>query len=452
MKKLIKRVCSTLVSLQLIACSTAVSAFAGSAQGAPDIINGLKPEHSTIKPTLSLSQVQASAGSVASVELSVSGAEGKYAPTSLHIKYDNRLELVTRDGELAEIGPAGRKLSYDQEVVGDDMILLETFADKNVGRDGVLWTMDFKVPADSKIGDVFPVSIYYEQDDRFTNVKNDEEGQLMEAWVFSNGIEQGAITAADVSDEKPITTTTTAKVTTTTTTTTKTTTTALETTVPQKEIKPQLSISKVQAAPIGGSIVRVDLSVSGADGAYANTTLAVKYDERLKLVGGQAEFGPAGEKLISGQAQMDEPENEICLVTAGRANYGRDGVLWSFDFVLPADVVSGDKFYIDFDFFDSYCFDDYDEENSEFMRNWAKDHAENGYIEITDDIDIEEPVYFIGDVNGDGMINIVDATLVLVMLRAPDRFTDFQRGAADMNFDGKVTFADYVLLLVYIYF
>ena len=130
------------------------------------------PQDSEIKPTISLSQIQGTAGSVVSVELSVSGAEKKYSNTSFHIQYDTRLKLVERDYEYAEKGDAGKKLSYTQERVGENEILLTTDASADVGRDGVLWIMDFMIPADAKMGDVFPVCINYTPDDHFTTIRS----------------------------------------------------------------------------------------------------------------------------------------------------------------------------------------------------------------------------------------------------------------------------------------
>ena len=452
MNNLIKRVCSALLSLQLVACVSALPAIAaGRALGEAYELNDVDPQDSIIKPTLSLSNVQGTAASVVSVELSVSGADEKYCNTSIHIKYDSRLKLINRDYEYAEKGPAGKKLSYTQESVGDNGILLTTAADADVGRDGVLWIMDFQIPADAKVGDLYPVSIYYESGDCFTNVDNDAAGKLMEAWVFTNGIEQGSIAVGDAFD----TTTTTAKTTTTTTMTTTTTTITtapITTTEAPEYVKPQISISKVQAAPEGGSVVSVDLSVSGADKEYAMTCFCVKYDERLELVDGEAKIGPAGEELEYGQALFDEPYHEIALCTAGLDNAGRDGVLWTLDFKLPSNVKSGDKFEIEFDFdsmgtnfIGNIEFDD----STYFMSEWAKDHAENGYIELTDEIEVEEPVYTIGDLNGDGEINTADVVLLLALMTNPGRFTEAQRIAADINCDGKVNFADYVLILVY---
>ena len=56
-----------------------------------------------------------------------------------------------------------------------------------------MWTLKFKLPDDAKMEDEYPVNIYYKCGDTFTNAENDNEGQLMQAYVFIKGIVQGGI-------------------------------------------------------------------------------------------------------------------------------------------------------------------------------------------------------------------------------------------------------------------
>jgi len=208
--------------------STAMIALAGGAVGSDKYdTSKYDPTKATIKPTVTVSteKIDASkAGSNVTITVSVKDAEGKYGPTGLHIQWDKRLTLVKRDGDYAEKMDAGKKLSYDEEADGENGVFVTTMASDDVGRDGVLWALDFTVPADAKSGDFFPVEIAYKTSDNakdlFTNCNQDEAGQLMQAWVFTNGIVQGGVQVGDT----PITTTTTTAPATTTTTTTKATT------------------------------------------------------------------------------------------------------------------------------------------------------------------------------------------------------------------------------------
>jgi hypothetical protein len=208
--------------------STAMIALAGGAVGSDKYdTSKYDPTKATIKPTLTVSTETIGAdkaGSNVTITISVKDAAEKYGPTGLHVQWDKRLTLVKRDGDPAEKMDAGKKLSFDFELDGDNGVFLTTMASDDVGRDGVLWAMDFTVPADAKSGDFYPVEIAYKSSDNakdlFTNCNQDEAGQLMQAWVFTNGIVQGGVQVGTIT-----TTTTTAPATTTTTTTQATTST-----------------------------------------------------------------------------------------------------------------------------------------------------------------------------------------------------------------------------------
>ncbi len=214
---------------------SAMTAFAGSATGDKYDTSKYDPTKSEIKPTVSLSQKQVNISDIATpvtMQLTVKDAEGKYAPTGFHVDYDSKLTLVERDGDIAELGDAGKKLkSKDMTKNGDHGFFVTTGSPENTGRDGVLWEFDLKLPSDAKVGDKYEVNIMYKSTetakDLFTNVAQNDEGQLMQAWVFTNGIEQGYIEVVG-----PTTTTTTPPTTTTTTPPTTTTTSTTTTTPP----------------------------------------------------------------------------------------------------------------------------------------------------------------------------------------------------------------------------
>ena len=56
----------------------------------------------------------------------------------------------------------------------------------------------------------------------------------------------------------------------------------------------------------------------------------------------------------------------------------------------------------------------------------------------------------IGDVNGDGQINITDATMVQQSIAELVELTDEQREAADTDGDGKITISDATMIQKYI--
>ena len=207
MKRLLKKsVIMLLISgLLLLNCITD-TALAGAAGGQTYDIGNLDLSKATVKPTLTISRhtidLSSAAGATVTVTLSVGGADKKYAPTGIHISYDSRLSLIPNGyNELATKGPAGSSLGAEIQPDGSHGIFMATDASGNMGKDGVLWSFDFKIPTDVKAGDTFPVEIVYQSkpsaEDLFTNTEKDEVGQLMQAWVFTQGITQGYIEIKD---------------------------------------------------------------------------------------------------------------------------------------------------------------------------------------------------------------------------------------------------------------
>ena len=188
--------------------ATAMTAFAGSATGVTGKyqeydLNGLDLNKAETKPTMSLSRIElplnkAQENPVQTIELTVADAKLKYASTGIHVSYDNRLEVVLDDfGSCAEIGRAGAKLGKNDTLGNSNDIFVATMCSENLGIDGILWTFKFQLPEDIKVGDEFPIEILYRNSDGiadvFASLENDEASHLMEAWLFTNGIEQGYI-------------------------------------------------------------------------------------------------------------------------------------------------------------------------------------------------------------------------------------------------------------------
>ena len=277
-KNAFKSVIAALAVSAVAVSSTAMVAFAGKAAGQEYDLAGLDPNNATVKPTITIDtkEVEASAaGSTVTLNLSVEGAAGKYAPTGLHVQFDSRLKLVQRDGEYAEKGDAGKKLSYTEEKDGDNGFFVTTSADKDSGNDGVLWTFDLQIPADAKAGDVYPVEVAYKSTenakDLFTNVDQNEEGQLMQAWVFTNGIVQGAIKVAGTTE--PPTTESTTTTTESTTTTAESTTTTTEATTSKAATTTQAATTAAKTTTKAGNSPKT--GVQGAGLAVAGLAIAV---------------------------------------------------------------------------------------------------------------------------------------------------------------------------------
>ena len=204
----IKKIFAGLIAGACLVSSGSMSfpAFADKAVGQEYDLKGLDPEQSSVKPTLSLSQIKVpinvvKENPVQKIELSVEGADKKYAPTGLHIKWDERLTLVFQDDEAAQRGEVIKDESgWNVEILpydNDKAMFLTTAGKNNSGTDGVLWEFLLQVPEDAQVGDKYPIEIEYQSrllaDDLFNNEDKDEEGNLMQAWVFTQGIQHGFI-------------------------------------------------------------------------------------------------------------------------------------------------------------------------------------------------------------------------------------------------------------------
>lgn len=141
------------------------------------------------------------------VNFTMAGADKKYSSFSWHVNFDNRLTLTdTTNG--AKVGPAlpAPGIMFNPTVLSTGsteegnasagQIWAATMAQAEDGGDGVMFTVEFKLPEDAKAGDVYPIGIddfFFSQfsNDTFTNLNDDVDGQCMERYFFT---ENGAIT------------------------------------------------------------------------------------------------------------------------------------------------------------------------------------------------------------------------------------------------------------------
>ena len=199
MKNNLKCIGIVIVSIILLLSSSAILSFAGSATGDSYDTSVYDPEKANVKPTVSLSKMNVSLDEeLIEMCLYINDADGEYSKTKFHVDFDTRLILVDIDGDYAEMGDAGKRLISTAEKDGEHgLVLCTETADANDakkrGRDGVLWRIFFKLPDNAKAFDKYNVEIMYKEGDYFLNTNQDEDEQRMQAWVFTNGIEQGYI-------------------------------------------------------------------------------------------------------------------------------------------------------------------------------------------------------------------------------------------------------------------
>ncbi len=163
----------------------------------------------TITPTISIDKVEVkedgAAGSTVPVKFKVSGASGKYASVGVHFVYDQRLTIgnitqpksIVNDetGDETYVGSSG--LSLSQSKIEPGLAFFAFMGSDNNGQDGELVTVRFTLPEDAKGGDLYPIGVEFMSnataEDGFGDVPRTDAGKLMQAYVFTQGIENGYI-------------------------------------------------------------------------------------------------------------------------------------------------------------------------------------------------------------------------------------------------------------------
>jgi len=157
------------------------------------------------KPVLSLECVEISSseldsknGTVVPVDYSVSGIENGWSSSGIHIAFDNRLDVETRDDGTPsfERGDASEYMNSvistkwmgsepPEQIAGKNMdnISIITASSSNKGLNGVIATINFIVPADAQPGDVYEISFFKYDLDCF---KNSEDNADFQNFAFEN--------------------------------------------------------------------------------------------------------------------------------------------------------------------------------------------------------------------------------------------------------------------------
>jgi hypothetical protein len=168
---------------------------------------------STVQPKVDVTKIVVSpdkAGQQVEVKINLKGANAKYCSTGMHFYYDERLQIEkdpfgepkvnkAASGELGteylgtikiQADPTADDFNTDKTKF--DGVFFATAESSNKGLDGLLYKMNFTIPADAKPGDVYPLDILYRSNknakDLFTNKENDETGKIMQAYFFTQGI------------------------------------------------------------------------------------------------------------------------------------------------------------------------------------------------------------------------------------------------------------------------
>jgi len=153
--------------------------------------------------------------------------------------------------------------------------------------------------------------------------------------------------------------------------------------------KAQLSLSevKVDIKDIANP-VKIDYSVSGVAGQWESTGVHIDFDSRLTIKEKTATAigtkGSAVDDIEIFKAVKDESVAvPSVFITTASSVPGSNGVIYSFDVIVPANAKVGDKYEIKFRYKSGDLFTSTTQGSSTAMTEWAFANAKNGYIEIT---------------------------------------------------------------------
>lgn len=151
------------------------------------VISADEIANAAVKPQLSVTQVEVNEkeapGKVVEISLNVSGADNGYCSTGVHLAYSPDLELVGGANPEYTPGPATQKGLMLTVAPQENAVFVATAGSADIGQSGAIVTFKFKLPANAKAGDKYPISVAYSDGDIFTNMAKD---QAMQAYAFTN--------------------------------------------------------------------------------------------------------------------------------------------------------------------------------------------------------------------------------------------------------------------------
>ena len=279
MKRIFKRMFSIIMAGTV---AVSVSAFSAYASDYADMIkNGnnnneveydgsayvtdLDTANAEIKPVITIEKklVEVNEANVPqTVNVSLEGSQKKYNSVGLHFIYDTRLTVISN--EFGECITYNGNLCSETSDLGNGELFVANMGVK--GKDGEdMWQITFRLPENAKPGDLYPIGIEFRTSaitqDCFADLKGTEEGMLMQAWVFKNGINNGFIKVVEND-----------------TTTTATTTAAPETAFQPAAVKSGDINGDGRITPVDASRVLMMFAELSSQGAEITPEMVAVYD------------------------------------------------------------------------------------------------------------------------------------------------------------------------------
>lgn len=229
---------------------------------------------------------------------------------------------------------------------------------------------------------------------------------------------------------------------------------------------------------VRGKVQRVYFSLVGATEPVSLIKFHIFYDTRLTVKknsdGELVNVGKAINDFTTGSAMIEE--GQLAFYAYSEDTMQSRGSIFTIDFIIPENAEQGDLYPIGISYVDDGIVADTfigSEKNAAERLQMTYVFTKgiyNGYIKMngekktttttavtvttTTTRSVSEGEYELGDVNGDGLVNAVDASSVLayyamISANADGGYSEAQKLAADVDHDGLINAVDASDILAY---
>lgn len=146
------------------------------------------------KPAFALTAEQTDEKTI-NLAIDISGAPYCWSTIGFTLNYDKRLAPVMNGSILrTKWGEAVGSLSHTAEINDNgNQIAISTIGKSDMGTNGNIVNISFKIPEDAKSTDEYKFSINCKGGELFTDIKDSESAKIMQAYLFTKGLDETTV-------------------------------------------------------------------------------------------------------------------------------------------------------------------------------------------------------------------------------------------------------------------
>lgn len=154
-------------------------------------------ENAKTKPKFTLkAEPDSTNDRIINLKINISGAQMKWSTMGFVLDYDSKL-IPTYNGYKIKVqwGEAVSYMSHSiEENKNTSQLVVCTIDSSNMGMDGTIVTIPFQIPDDVSGVNDYNFSINYNGGELFTDMTDSENARLMQAYLFTHGLDSTEIT------------------------------------------------------------------------------------------------------------------------------------------------------------------------------------------------------------------------------------------------------------------